>query len=99
MRLRDTRTAFTLDRKLITSTRRSSSYNTYSDGDQEKVRFLQIARYCRDAADEFDPVDIVNSAEAFSAHGLAIITPDRIATTLRKAIEMQGPVLIRVSVG
>jgi acetolactate synthase-1/2/3 large subunit len=68
------------------------------DGAYDMVRFQQIAKYGRDAAVEFGPVDIVKFAEAFGAHGLMIPTPDQIAPTLKKAFEMQGPVLIGVNV-
>ena len=68
------------------------------DGAYDMVRFQQIAKYGRDAAVEFGPVDIVKFAEAFGAHGLMIHTPDQIAPTLKKAFEMQGPVLIGVHV-
>jgi acetolactate synthase-1/2/3 large subunit len=68
------------------------------DGAYDMVRFQQIAKYGRDAAVEFGPVDIVKFAEAFGARGLMIHTPDQIAPTLRKAFEMQGPVLVGVPV-
>jgi acetolactate synthase-1/2/3 large subunit len=68
------------------------------DGAYDMVRFQQIAKYGRDAAVEFGPVDIVKFAEAFGAHGLMIHAPDQIAPTLKKAFEMQGPVLIGVPV-
>jgi len=68
------------------------------DGAYDMVRFQQIAKYGRDAAVEFGPVDIVKFAEAFGAHGLMIHTPDQIEPTLKKAFEMQGPVLIGVHV-
>lgn len=68
------------------------------DGAYDMVRFQQIAKYGRDAAVEFGPVDIVKFAEAFGARGLMIQTPDQIAPTLKKAFEMQGPVLIGVPV-
>jgi acetolactate synthase-1/2/3 large subunit len=68
------------------------------DGAYDMVRFQQIAKYGRDAAVEFGPVDIVKFAEAFGAHGLMIDMPDQIAPTLKKAFEMPGPVLIGVHV-
>jgi acetolactate synthase-1/2/3 large subunit len=68
------------------------------DGAYDMVRFQQIAKYGRDAAVEFGPVDIVKFAEAFGAHGVMIDMPDQIAPTLKKAFEMPGPVLIGVHV-
>ena len=68
------------------------------DGAYDMVRFQQMAKYGRDAAVEFGPVDIVKFAEAFGARGLMIDTPERIAPTLNKAFAMQGPVLVGVRV-
>jgi acetolactate synthase-1/2/3 large subunit len=68
------------------------------DGAYDMVRFQQMAKYGRDAAVEFGPVDIVKFAESFGARGLMIDTPDKITPTLAKAFEMQGPVLVGVPV-
>ena len=68
------------------------------DGAYDMVRFQQMAKYGRDSAVEFGPVDIVKFAEAFGAQGLMIESPDQIAPTFKKAFEMQGPVLIGVPV-
>jgi thiamine pyrophosphate-dependent acetolactate synthase large subunit-like protein len=42
------------------------------------------------------PVDIVRFAEAFGAKGLRIRHPDEISSTRKKALAMQGPVLVGV---
>ena len=68
------------------------------DGSYDMVKFQQVAKYGRSAAVEFGPVDIVRYAEAFGAHGLRIDSADQISPTLKRALEMQGPVLIGVPV-
>jgi acetolactate synthase I/II/III large subunit len=68
------------------------------DGSYDMVRFQQMAKYGRAAAVEFGPVDVVKYADAFGAHGMHIQTPDEIAPTLKKAMAMQGPVLIGIPV-
>jgi acetolactate synthase I/II/III large subunit len=68
------------------------------DGSYDMVKFQQVAKYGRAAAVEFGPVDFVRYAEAFGAHGLRIDSPDQIAPTLRRALELQGPVVIAVPV-
>ena len=68
------------------------------DGGYDMVRFQEMAKYGRAAGVDFGPVDVVRFAEAFGAKGLRIDRPDQIAPTLRKALEMQGPVLVGVPV-
>jgi acetolactate synthase I/II/III large subunit len=68
------------------------------DGSYDMVKFQQMAKYGRAAGVDFGPVDIVRYAEAFGAHGLKIDSADEIAPTLKRALEMQGPVLIAVPV-
>jgi acetolactate synthase I/II/III large subunit len=68
------------------------------DGAYDMVKFQEVAKYGRASGVEFGPVDIVRFAEAFGAQGFMIETPDRIAPTLQKALEMPGPVLIGVPV-
>ena len=68
------------------------------DGAYDMVRFQEMAKYGRASGVEFGPVDIVRFAEAFGARGLKIESPDQIAPIFKKALEMQGPVLIGVPV-
>ena len=68
------------------------------DGAYDMVRFQEVAKYGRASGVDFGPVDVVRFAEAFGAKGLRIGRPDEIAPTLRKALEMQGPVLVGVPV-
>ena len=68
------------------------------DGAYDMVRFQEMSKYGRASGVDFGPVDVVRFAEAFGARGLRIERPDEIAPTLRKALEMQGPVLVGVPV-
>jgi len=70
----------------------------WMDGHYNMVRFQQMAKYGRDAAVEFGPVDVTGIAKACGAHGMMIQRPDEIAPTLKKALDMQGPVVIGVPV-
>jgi acetolactate synthase-1/2/3 large subunit len=64
------------------------------DGAYDMVRFQEIAKYGRASGVDFGPIDVVRFAEAFGAQGLKIESPDQIAPTFKKALDMQGPVLI-----
>jgi acetolactate synthase-1/2/3 large subunit len=68
------------------------------DGAYDMVRFQEVARYGRASGVEFGPVDLVTLAEAFGAKGLKIERPDEIAPVLRRAFDMDGPVLIATPV-
>ena len=68
------------------------------DGTYDMVRFQEMAKYGRASGVEFGPVDVVPFAEAFGAKGLRIETPDEIAPTLKRALAMEGPVVIGIPV-
>ncbi len=70
------------------------------DGSYDMVRFQEVAKYGRGSGVDFGPVDvdIVRFAEAFGAKGLRIERPEEIAPTLKKALAMEGPVLVGVPV-
>jgi acetolactate synthase-1/2/3 large subunit len=68
------------------------------DGGYDMVRFQEIAKYGRASGVDFGPVDVVRFAEAFGAKGLRIETPNEIAPTLKRALEMEGPVVIGIPV-
>ena len=70
----------------------------WMDGHYDMVRFQQIAKYGRDAAVEFGPVDVVGIAKACGAHGMMIHTPEEIAPTLKKALALEGPVVVGIPV-
>lgn len=68
------------------------------DGAYNMVQFQQQAAYGRDSAIHFGAVDVVKFAESMGAHGLMIDGPDQIAPVLRKAMAIDGPVLVGVPV-
>jgi acetolactate synthase-1/2/3 large subunit len=68
------------------------------DGSYDMVRFQEMFKYGRSSGVEFGPVDIVRFAEAFGATGLKIEKPEEIAPTLKKALAMEGPVVIGIPV-
>ncbi|WP_165224714.1 acetolactate synthase AlsS [Aquisphaera insulae] len=70
----------------------------WRDGFLDMVKIQQLAKYGRATAVELGPVDVVRYAESFGATGLSIKTPADIAPTLRRALEIPGPVLIDVPV-
>jgi acetolactate synthase-1/2/3 large subunit len=55
-------------------------------------------KYGRRSGVDFGPIDTVRFAEAMGARGFAIERPEEFAPTLRKAMELPGPVLIDVQV-
>jgi acetolactate synthase I/II/III large subunit len=70
----------------------------WMDGAYDMVRFQEMAKYGRASGVEFGPVDVVPFAEAFGAHGLRIDRPEQIAPALRRALAMQGPVVVGIPV-
>jgi acetolactate synthase I/II/III large subunit len=68
------------------------------DGSYNMVGAQENLKYSRASGVDFGPVDTVKYAEAFGATGLRIDRPDQIATTLRKAFDTPGPVLVGVHV-
>jgi acetolactate synthase-1/2/3 large subunit len=68
------------------------------DGTYDMVAVQERLKYERTSGIDFGPVDPVKYAEAFGSTGLRIEQPDQIATTLRKAFDAPGPVLVGVHV-
>lgn len=68
------------------------------DGAYDMVRFQEVAKYGRSSGVEFGPVDVVAFAESFGATGLRLTAPDEIAPTLKRALAIQGPVVIGIPV-
>jgi len=68
------------------------------DGHYDMVGTQERIKYGRTSGVDLGPVDHVKYAEAFGATGLRIEYPDQIASTLRKAFDTPGPVLIEVHV-
>jgi len=68
------------------------------DGSYNMVGIQQVAAYGRDSGVHFGPVDLVKFAESMGAQGLMIKDAGDVGPTLRKAIAMEGPVLVGVPV-
>jgi acetolactate synthase-1/2/3 large subunit len=68
------------------------------DGFYDMVGIQEMAKYGRLSGVALGPVDVVRFAEAFGAKGLRIESPDQISSTLKKALAMQGPVVVGVPV-
>jgi acetolactate synthase-1/2/3 large subunit len=68
------------------------------DGFYDMVGMQQMAKYGRVSGVTLGPVDVVRYAEAFGARGLKIERPEDISSTLKKALAMQGPVIVGVPV-
>jgi acetolactate synthase I/II/III large subunit len=70
----------------------------WRDGTYDMVAFQERLKYGRTSGCDFGPVDTVKYAEAFGAKGFAIKSPDELAPTLKKAMDLAGPVLIDIPV-
>src|SRR5712664_1685988 len=68
------------------------------DGTYDMVAVQERLKYKRTSGIDFGPVDPIKYADAFCAIGLRIDRPDQITTTLRKAFDTPGPVLVGVRV-
>src|SRR5580658_10128654 len=68
------------------------------DGTYDMVRFQEVAKYGRSSGVEFGPVDVVRLAESFGAKGMMIGRPEELATSLKLALEMAGPVVVGIPV-
>ena len=68
------------------------------DGFYDMVGIQELAKYGRLSGVSLGPVDVVRFAEAFGARGLKIERPEEISSTLKKALAMQGPVVVGVPV-
>jgi acetolactate synthase I/II/III large subunit len=68
------------------------------DGAYDMVAFQEVAKYGRPSGVHFGPVDVAQFAQAFGATGLKINSADQIASTIKQALQMQGPVIIGVPV-
>jgi len=68
------------------------------DGHYDMVRFQEVAKYGRSSGVDFGPVNFVKLAESLGAAGLKIDRPDEIAPTLKKALAIEGPVVVAIPV-
>jgi acetolactate synthase-1/2/3 large subunit len=70
----------------------------WRDGFYDMVRFQEEMKYGRSSGVEFGPIDTVRFAESMGARGFAVERAADFAPTLRKAMDLPGPVLIDVPV-
>jgi len=70
----------------------------WMDGGYDMVRFQQIAKYGRESAAEFGHVDVAGIARSCGAHAMMIHRPEEVTPKIRKALEIDGPVVIGVPV-
>jgi acetolactate synthase-1/2/3 large subunit len=70
----------------------------WRDGAYDMVAFQQRLKYGRTSGCDFGPIDAVKYSEAFAAKGFAIKSPEDFAPTLKKAMDIAGPVLIDIPV-
>jgi acetolactate synthase-1/2/3 large subunit len=68
------------------------------DGSYDMVAVQEQPKYKRRSGVDFGPVDVVKYAEAFGAVGFMVEAPDQVGSTLKKAFEIPGPVLIGIRV-
>lgn len=62
------------------------------------VEMQEKKKYGRGAGVEFGPIDFASYAQSCGAHGIAVTSPDGVAGALRRAMDVQGPVVISVPV-
>jgi acetolactate synthase-1/2/3 large subunit len=62
------------------------------------VKIQQQMKYGRESGVALGSPDIVTFAQSFGAHGFRIQHPDEIVPTMRRAMELAGPVLIDVPI-
>jgi acetolactate synthase I/II/III large subunit len=68
------------------------------DGTYDMVATQERLTFGRTSGVDFGPIDYVKYAEAFGAHGIMIKTPEEIAPVMKKAFDMDGPVIVGVHV-
>jgi len=70
----------------------------WTDGGYNMVEFQEEMKYGHSAGVAFGPIDTVKFAEAHGATGFRITDPGEIGPTLKKALDIPGPVLIDIPV-
>src|SRR4029078_12425260 len=70
----------------------------WTDGHYDMVAIQERLKYGRTSGLEYGPVDYAKYAEAFGATAFQIQSADQIASTLKKAFDTPGPVLVGVRV-
>jgi acetolactate synthase-1/2/3 large subunit len=62
------------------------------------VEIQEVQKYERRSGVEFGPIDFKAYAEAFGAAGFAVNSADELRSTLRKAMEVEGPAVVAIPV-
>ena len=68
------------------------------DGTYDMVAVQEQAKYGRRSGITFGPIDPVKYGEAFGATGFMIESPENIGSVLKRAFEIDGPVIVGVHV-
>ena len=70
----------------------------FRDGGYNMVAFQEMNMFGRTSGTDFGNPDLVKYAESFGAVGLRVNRPDELTTTLRKALETPGIVVVDIPV-
>ncbi|GAB4252726.1 MAG: acetolactate synthase AlsS [Candidatus Methylacidiphilales bacterium] len=70
----------------------------WRDGSFDMVKIQQLMKYGRESGVALGTPDLVKFAESFGATGMRINSPDEIVPVMRRAMEIDGPVLVDVPV-
>jgi acetolactate synthase I/II/III large subunit len=70
----------------------------WCDGSYDMVKQQQLIKYNRSCSVEFGYVDIVKYAQSFGATGMRINHADEFVSILKKAMAIEGPVLVEVPI-
>ena len=70
----------------------------WNDQSYDMVKIQQIKKYGRKSAVDFTGPDIAMYANSFGAHGLNINSTDDIIPVIKKAMSLEGPVLVGVNI-
>jgi thiamine pyrophosphate-dependent acetolactate synthase large subunit-like protein len=64
----------------------------------EAAQGLHLFKYGRESGTRFGEPDIVKFAESFGAIGLRSATADQLEATMKRALELSGPVVVDVPI-
>lgn len=70
----------------------------WRDDSYDMVKIQQMQKYHRESGVALGNPDYVQYAKAFGAHGLRINSNDEILQVMKKAIELEGPVIVDVPI-
>ena len=70
----------------------------WCDDAYDMVLEQQVLKYKRDSAVHFGHIDLVQFAQSFGAHGLRVKNEHDLIPTFKKALELDGPVIIEIPI-